>query len=179
MMTIRSQQAGLIGLILSPMLLALSAFLTHAGPRRIGGALVAGLLLMPFVFAWDALAARAGWWRYPSPSASHGPPAYYITAGLWYGAGVGLIAWRVVRRFDARGLVGFLAAFAPYGVTRDYAGAKGTGLIAFAPGLAPAIADAMAWASGGALVQLVMHLVAGPARADALARGQRGGREAG
>jgi len=39
---------------------------------------------------------------------------------LFYGAALGLVGWRVIRRRDTRGLVIFLVVLALFGVTRDY-----------------------------------------------------------
>src|SRR5947208_271713 len=46
----------LIGLVLSAVLFALSAFFTRATPQRIIAALVSSVALIPFVITWDSVA---------------------------------------------------------------------------------------------------------------------------
>ena len=89
---------------------------------------------------------------------------------MFYGAALGLVGWRVVRRWDTRGLVVFLMVLALFGVTRDYLYSLTTSLIVFGPGPLPLIADLFAYVSAGALVQLLMVWIAGTPRSDRLAR---------
>jgi hypothetical protein len=118
----------------------------------------------------DALARDLGWWRYPGVQTPYGRVLMYVAAGLWYGAGVALIGWRLRRRFGWRGLAAFLGVIGVLGPLRDYAGAALTGVIVFAPGIVPILADAACWVAGTALIQGLMNLIAGPARGDRLAR---------
>jgi hypothetical protein len=125
------------------------------------------------VMVYDIIADRFGWWSYTSaPGGAPGPFTWYVSAALFYGAGLGLIGWRVIRRFGKRGLIGFLIAFAVFGVTRDYIFSKTMGGIEFGSGPLPVIADLFAYASPAALVQLVMYWITGPPRSDPLARTQ-------
>src|SRR5260370_457591 len=62
--------------------------------------------------------------------------------------------------FGRRGLVIFLAIFVVYG----------NNIIVFGAGVAPVIGDALCWATMAILAQGVMRLIAGPAKADRLAR---------
>jgi hypothetical protein len=99
----------------------------------------------------------------------HAPFAWYIAAALFYGAALGLIGWRVIRRFGWRGLIGFLVAIALFGVARDYMYSLTTKLIVFGPGLMPLFAVLFAYASAAMVVQLLMVWIAGPPRSDRLA----------
>jgi len=159
---------GTIGTVI---LFALMAFFTRATTRRIIGALIGSLPLIAMVMFYDSIASRLGWWRYPSvPVGSPGPFLIYIDAALFYGAGLGLVGWRIIRRYGRRGLIGFLIGFALFGVTRDYIMGATTGAIDFGPGPLPFIADLFAYASPQAIVQLVMYWIAGAPDSEPLAR---------
>jgi hypothetical protein len=65
----------------------------------------------------------------------------------------------------------FLAVVTVVGTLRDYlVGQQALAVITFAPGVGTVLVDAACWAGLTALAQAVMHLVAGPARRDPLAR---------
>ena len=159
------------GTIATAILFGLIAFITRANARRLLGALAGSLPLIPMVMFYDIIAARLRLWYYPSsPGGAPGPFAWYISAALFYGAGLGLVGWRVIRRFDRRGLVGFLIGFALFGATRDYIFSHTMGGIEFGPGPLPFLADLFSYGSPAAVVQLVMYWIAGPANSDPLAR---------
>jgi len=159
-----------LGVLVTTLLFAVSAFFTRASPRRIAGALLAAIPIIPFVMIYDAIAARLGWWHYPSVTNGSAPLAWYIAAAMGYGAAFGLVGWRVIRRFGRRGLVGFLIALAVFGVARDYAYARATDVIEFGGGVVPPLADLFAYGSAAALVQIMMAWIAGPPSSDPLAR---------
>ncbi|MDE3089591.1 MAG: hypothetical protein KGJ80_09470 [Chloroflexota bacterium] len=159
-----------LGIIATMILFAVVAFFTRATARRIVGALISASPIVPTVLLFDVIAAQLGWWHYPAVTTGNAPIAWYIMAALWYGAALGLVGWRVIRRFGARGLAVFLVAFALYGVARDYSYSVTTGLIVFGPGLVPLGAELFAYASAAALVQLLMYWIVGPPRSDPLAR---------
>jgi hypothetical protein len=159
-----------LGIISTAIMFAVIAFFTRATLRRIAGALVGALPIIPLVMFYDSLAARMGWWHYPSVTTGLAPIAWYIAAALFYGAALGLVGWRVIRRWDRPSLVVFLVVLALFGVTRDYLYSLTTSLIVFGPGPLPLIADLFAYASAGALVQLLMVWIAGAPRSDRLAR---------
>jgi hypothetical protein len=165
-----------LGVIATAIMLAVVAFFTRATLRRIAGVLVGALPIIPLVMLYDAIAARLGWWHYPAVTAGSAPLAWYVAAALFYGAALGLVGWRVIRRFGRRGLIGFLVAFAAFGVTRDYLYSITTEVIVFGRGLAPLMADLFAYASGAAVVQMVMYWIAGPPGSDPLARMTRADR---
>src|SRR5512144_752888 len=149
------------GMIATAILFAVIVFFIRAKPKRILGALAGSLPLIPMVMFYDILAARFGWWYYSSaPGGAPGPFAWYMSAALFYGAGLGLVGWRVIRRFGRRGLVCFLIMFALFGATRDYIFSHTMGGIAFGAGAIPFLADLFAYASPAAVVQLVMYWIA-------------------
>src|SRR4051794_25863911 len=79
--------------------LAVSVILLRPTLRRVTGALVSGVVVAGLNLLVDVAAYHLGWWWYPTVPTSYGPPLFYVAAGLWYGAGVALIAWRLRRRF--------------------------------------------------------------------------------
>jgi hypothetical protein len=99
---------------------AIVAFFSRAGLRRIIGVLLAAIPIIPMVMSYDRIASEFGWWHYPSVTAANAPLAWYVAAALGYGAAFGLVGWRAIRRWEMRGLLGFLLLFAPFGVARDY-----------------------------------------------------------
>ena len=147
-----------------------AAFFTRATRRRILGVLIAAAPVIPLVWAYDRIAAQLGWWRYPSVPAGSAPLAWYIAAALWYGAALGLVGWRVIRRWGTRGFVAFIVGFGLFGVARDYGYSVTTQLIVFGPGPIPLLADFFAYASAAVIVQLLMRWIVGPAQSDPLAR---------
>jgi len=118
----------------------------------------------------ELLCQSLGFWRYPSEETGYGPLLMYPLLVLAW-AVLSLIGWRVMRRFQWRGEVVFLAVVAVQGTLRDYFEAgQALGVIALAPGLTTVLVDVVCWAGLTALAQGVMRLVAGPAGADQLAR---------
>jgi len=152
----------------STLVFVLLAYATRAGRRRILAALAGGLAAGALGVPLDVLAIHLGLWRYPGVSGPVGPIAYYVAAGVGYGGGLSLVGWRLARRFGWRGLVGLVAAVAVYGPARDWLAGRVSGILSFAPGPLPLLADALCWATLIPLALLVMRLVAGPASADRL-----------
>ena len=105
---------------ITAVIFAIAAFLSRAGLRRIVGALLAAIPIIPMVMSYDRIASHFGWWHYPSVTAANAPLAWYVAAALGYGAAFGLVGWRVIRRWEMRGLLAFLLLFALFGVARDY-----------------------------------------------------------
>jgi len=122
------------------------------------------------VMFYDKIAAQFGWWHYPSVTAASAPLAWYVAAALGYGAAFGLIGWRVIRRWEMRGLLAFLLLFALFGVARDYAYSVTTRFIVFGHGLMPLLVDLFAYGSAAVVVQLLMRWIVGSTQSDALAR---------
>jgi hypothetical protein len=163
-----------IGYIVAPILFALSAYFTRATTRRISGALAGAVAYGALNFIWDRVAAATGWWVLPFASSWFDTLPDYIPGGLVNGGAFGLIGWRVIRRWPGgRDLIGFLLAWGVLGVLHDYGGLAATGatnMLTFEPGFAPVAADFLTYTTCGALAQFAMGRVAGPARADRLAR---------
>jgi hypothetical protein len=155
---------------ITAIIFAVVAFLSRAGLRRIAGALVAAIPIIPMVMSYDWIASHFGWWHYPSVTSGNAPFAWYVAAALGYGAACGLVGWRVIRRWEVRGLLVFLLLFAIFGVARDYGYSMTTHFILFGPGPIPLLADLFSYGSAAALVQLLMRWIVGSARSDALAR---------
>ena len=174
MPTLTPSQALLIGIIVAPTLFALSAYFTRANARRIVGALAGAVAYGVLTFAWDRVAAVVGWWHYPfDPTVTSQMLPLYIPAGLVAGGAFGLVGWRVVRRFGWQGLSAFLFVWGVWGVIHDFGGSAAfasSNLMVFGPGLIPVVADFLNYVTCGALAQLAIRLVAGPANADPLAR---------
>jgi hypothetical protein len=156
--------------VVAAAMFAVVVFFTRATFRRAVGALIAGLPLIPLIIFYDAIAARRGWWYYPSVNTGFVLVSWYLAAALWYGSGLGLVGWRVIRCFGSAGLAGFLVGFAILGTARDYLYSATTRLIVFGPGPVPWIADLFAYVSVAVVVQLLMYWVSGAPKADPLAR---------
>ena len=158
------------GVAITAIMFAVVAFFSRAGVRRIVGVLIASLPIVPMVMFYDKIAAQLGWWHYPSVTTTSAPLAWYIAAALWYGGALGLIGWRVIRRWSTKGLVAFLVLFALFGVARDYGYSVTTQLIVFGHGPIPLLADLFAYGSSAIVVQALMRWIVGPVQSDPLAR---------
>ncbi|MFS8084146.1 MAG: hypothetical protein ACMG6H_00800 [Acidobacteriota bacterium] len=128
---------------------------------------VAALLALQVIALCEAL----GWWRIPFASTP-----YFVTV-LYAGLAISLtpiylVTWRLARRFGWRGLAVFVGVVAIIGPPRDclYAATFPKWMV-FSPGIAPILADSAAYVLIVVVGHAVMRLVAGPARADHLARG--------
>jgi hypothetical protein len=150
-------------------LLVAAVYFTRATPRRVVGALAGGGVVALVGVGVEAWGHARGWWRYTADDTPYGPPAIYPLLVVAF-AFLGLIGWRVMRRFGGRGLAVFLGILAVVGTLRDYLIAgRLMGLVEFAPGVALAIIDGLLWAGLTALAIAVMLAVSGPAREDRLA----------
>jgi hypothetical protein len=168
-------QLALLSLAPVTVLALLVIYFTKASLRRLSGALLGGIAGGLLNLVADLVAFRLGLWHYASPHPAYAPPWFYITAGLGYGVVLSLIGWRTDRRFGRRGVLIFLACIAAYGLLRDFLGtaaasSSGLHLLVLAPGPLTVLADALCWVGCVGIAMLVMGLVAGPARADRLAR---------
>lgn len=159
-----------IGVVITGVMFAIVAFFTRAPWKRIISAILASVPVVPLVMLYDAIATRFGWWSYPSLTTPHAPIAWYIAAALWYGAGLGLIGWRLIRRHRKKGLAAFLLVVGLFGLFRDLFYSSVTGLIQFGPGVLPLALDFLAYVSAAALVQFLMRIIAGPPSTNQLSR---------
>jgi hypothetical protein len=149
--------------------LVVVAVLTRATTQRIAGALAGAAAMYPVGLAIVALGERVGWWHWEFPWEPNFLTALGINCALC--AFVFLITWRIARRFGGRGLAVLAVVAAVVGPIRDKRFAErfpewGS----FAPGVVPVLAIAASYVLFGFVGHGVMRLVAGPARADRLAR---------
>ena len=100
-------------------------------------------------------------------------PLLMYSSGVVAFTGLSLIGWRVTRRFGWRGQMAFIAIISIVGPLRARAYGMALDIIAVTPGFQGYISDAARWAFAIAVSQLMMRLVAGPARKDLLAGVQR------
>jgi len=149
--------------------LVVVAVLSRATARRIAGALAGGTVFGVVALSIIALGEETGWWH----MAITWEP-YFLTV-LWIGfalcAFIYLITWRIARRFGWRGLALVVVVVAVIGPPRDYwYMERFPEWGAYEPGVAPVLAISATYALMVVLGHGVMRLVAGPARADRLAR---------
>jgi uncharacterized membrane protein len=150
-------------------ILVLVAILTRATPRRIAGALAGGAAVGVLLLGIVTLGERIGLWQ----MAITWEP-YFLTLMMIDSAlcvFVFLITWWIARRFGWRGLAVVLVVLVIIGPPRDYWYMRqfpewGS----YAPGVAPVLAISATYVVLVLVGHGVMRLVAGPARADRLAR---------
>ncbi|MFL6584241.1 MAG: hypothetical protein ACJ8KU_06955 [Chthoniobacterales bacterium] len=152
--------------------LAVVIYFTRAIPRRIGGAVIGGTFAGLIFVGIVTLGEVIGWWhwQYPMPFTVSYAVLFYIGTVVSL-TPLYLITWRIARRFGWRGLAVALGSVVVIGPSRDYI------MVAhfpewgrFGPGIAPVIADAMAYLAIVAAGHVVMQIVAGGAKIDRLAR---------
>jgi hypothetical protein len=150
-------------------ILVIVAILTRATARRIVGALAGAASAGVAALGILALGERLGWWRF----AITWEPYFLILLGTCFtlGAFVFLITWRIARRFGWRGLAVFAVLAALLGPVRGYLYLE---LFpewgAYAPGIAPVLANSATTVLLGVVGHGVMRLLAGPAGGSLLAR---------
>jgi hypothetical protein len=133
------------------------------------GALAGAAVFTLAGFELGRLAYSLGWWRWALVDMPKIPALLFTMNVLSYASILALVSWRVTRRFGWRGQLTFISIMSIVGPARDLAGAALTGLVVIASGVMPLLGWAIAWACNVALMQAVMRLVAGGARADHLA----------
>jgi hypothetical protein len=106
---------------------------------------------------------------------ANAPWAWYFAAALGYGAALGLVGWRILRRWGRQGLLAYVVGFGLFGLARDSLYAAATGFIEFGGGFLPRFIDFLAYALAALFVQALMGWVVGPASADPLARELKAG----
>ncbi len=145
------------------------AVLTRATAQRILGALAGAGAVGVAALGIIALGEDVGWWRMAITWEPYFLALLLIDFAL--GAFVFLFTWRIARRFGWRGLAVALIVAAVIGPPRDYLYmARFPEWGAYAPGVAPVFAISATYILLGILGHGVMRLLAGPARADRLAR---------
>ena len=150
-------------------ILVVVAILTRATARRIAGALAGGAAIGLVALGIIALGEKAGWWHMEITWQPYFLTLMWIDFALC--AFVFLITWRIARRFGWRGLAALVVFVAIIGPLRDYWYMEHfPEWGGYAPGIAPTLAISATYVVLGVLGHGVMRLVAGPARADRLAR---------
>ena len=150
--------------------LVVVTYFTRATARRVVGALAGGAVVALLALRAIALGEALGWWRIPFAPTSYFLPLLYLGLAISCSP-IYLVTWRVARRFGWRGLAVFVGIVAVIGPPRDYLyAATFPKWMVFSPGIAPILADSAAYILIVVVGHAVMRLVAGPARADRLAR---------
>lgn len=152
----------------SPVIFTAILWMSRAGPRRGSAALAACAAATVFSLAWDALAARMGWWTYPSAGQIFPTLALALACGFIFGGAAALIGWRMMRSGGWAGAATFFGGFVGVGMLRDYALDINTNHFSLGPGLMPHVMAGVGYLSMAVLAQVVMLMMAGPPRADAL-----------
>ena len=146
-------------------------YFTRATRRRIAGALAGGACVAIMALGMIALCEALGWWRIPFAST----PTLMALLGVGLAiscAPIYFVTWRLARRFGWRGRAVFAAAVTVIGPPRDYfIAAKYPEWMVFSPGIAPIVADAVAYLGIVLVGHAMMRLVAGAAGADPFSRG--------
>jgi hypothetical protein len=164
-------QQIIVGTVVYAVALAAIVYFTRPTWRRFAGA-----------FAGGAAATGLGLWVIiPVGEAQHLwhvllDPSPVFMALLFFGSAVStapilFVTWRIARRFGWRGLAVTFAGLAVIGPPREFAvEAKFPEWIVYTPGIATILAISAVYVGGLGAGHGVMRLVAGPARADRLAR---------
>jgi hypothetical protein len=143
-------------------------YFTRATARRIVGAFVGGAAVGLFGMGAIVFGNASGLWRVPIIWTPSFVALFYFGLTITV-TPIYLVTWRVVRRFGWRGMAVCLGVAAIIGPPRDYLYAmKFPDWMVFAPGVAPIIADSLAYIGIVAIGHAVMCLVAGDSRADRL-----------
>lgn len=144
------------------------AWLTRAGYWRVAAALMSGLVAAAFAFCVDRAAFEFGWWTYGKME-THAPIVAYATTVLWFGGGLGLVGWRMIRNWGGAGEALYFFGFVALGLGRDFAlSATGMGFT-WGAGYLPVMISAASWLVIAFLVQLGMQLLVGSVDSDPLA----------
>lgn len=153
--------------VFSVLLLGVCAWLTRASYWRAAAALLGGLCAGALRFGLDMLAYNFDWWTFGDTA--YAPIITYAPVVFWFGAGLGLIGWRMIRNWGAAGEIAFFVGFILLGVARDVVLAIGAGPLTITQGGLPLIIAGAGWLVMAVLVQVTMQLLVGPVDADRLA----------
>jgi len=143
-------------------------YFTRATSQRIVGAFIGGAAVGCFGLAAIALGNALELWRVPIARTPYFLALFYL--GLVISVTpIYLVTWRLARRFGGRGLAVFICIVAIIGPPRDYLfAATFPEWMVFAPGVAPILADAVAYVGIVVIGHAVMRLIPGPSREDRL-----------
>ena len=162
MAVITPSQALLIGFIVAPILIAVSAYFTRASRRLILSGLAASVAFGLSNLLWDQVAFRLGWWSYPAFQQNDWWMLLYVPSGLVAGGAFGLIGWRLAHRYGTRGFVLFILLWSLWGIVHDFGGGaafQSSSLMIFAPGPIPVLADGLLYATCQLAAQGVLYLL--------------------
>lgn len=144
------------------------AWITRAGYWRSAAAIIGGLVGAALAFCVDMAAFEFGWWRYGSGE-NHAPVIAYAPVVFWFGAGLGLVGWRMMRVWEGAGEVAFFLIFVLFGLARDLTMNQSADVFAFGAGPLPIVISAVTWLAIAFVTQLFMQWLVGPVDADPLA----------
>jgi hypothetical protein len=164
-----TMQQLLVFNVLYLVVLVVVAVLSRATPRRIAGALAGAAAFGVVALGIIALGERVGWWH----MAITWEPIFLtlLLIDFTLCAFIFLITWRIARRYGWRGLAVVLVVLAVIGPPRDYWYMRRfPEWGGYGPGVAPVLAISATYVIMVVVGHGVMRLVAGPARADRLAR---------
>lgn len=150
--------------------LLIVVYFTLPTSRRLLGALGGGAAVGCFGIGAIVLGNTLALWRVPIFWTPYFVALFYLGLAISC-TPIYLVTWRLARRFGWRGLAVFTGIVAIIGPPRDYMYAtKFPAWMVFAPGVAPIIADAVAYIGIVLIGHTVMRLLAGPSSEDQLAR---------
>jgi hypothetical protein len=150
----------------SVLLLVFCAWLTRASYWRTAAALMGGLCAAALRFGLDMVAYEFDWWTFGDTA--YAPVITYVPVVFWFGAGLGLVGWRMMRNWGGVGEWIYFIGFVALGLARDVVLAIGTGPLTIAQGGLPLVIAGAGWLIMAFLVQAIMQLLVGPVDADAL-----------
>ena len=143
------------------------AYVTRAQALRIANSGVGGALFSVLVIV---LPISMHWRRFVALEHPTQALLLLYTMGVLLGATFALIGWRIARRFGWRGLAAFVTVVSILFPIRERLYLSAAHLIIVVPGFRPWVANTLAYTCGLLLSHGVMHLMAGPASDDRLAR---------
>ena len=154
--------------LVSPAIFAGMVWLTRAGAKRAMSALAGCAAAAVISVGWDALAARLGWWSYPSSSDLLTTLAVSTTVAFLFGGVAGLAGWRMMRAMGWTGAVTFFVGFVGLGLIRDQVLEMNTNMFAVGPGPMPHVMGGVGYLTIALAVQVTMLVLAGPPTRDEL-----------
>lgn len=154
--------------VVSPATFVAMLWLTRAGAKRATAALAGCATAAVFSVGWDALAARMGWWSYPSSGDLLTTLTVAITVAFLFGGVAGLAGWRMMRAMGWTGAVTFFVGFVGLGLIRDQVLEMNTNMFAVGPGPMPHVMGGVGYLTIALAVQVTMLVLAGPPTRDEL-----------
>jgi hypothetical protein len=154
--------------LVSPLLFAAMIWVTRAGPKRAMATLVSCITVTIFSLAWDALAARMGWWTYALEGNLLTTLALSMNIAFLFGGVAALCGWRAMRAMGWTGAFTFFFAFVGIGLLRDQLLQANTTVLDYGAGPMPQVMAGVGYLSMALIVQITMLVLAGPPTRDPL-----------